>query len=76
VLLAETEPRLLYTPQRATWAVSSNNSLTAAAPKLPSSLVQGAHDEVKKDRLILCSKSHSPGKKILVAEAQSPQLLV
>lgn len=34
------KPRSLCVPKRATWAMSSNNRLTAAAPKSPSCLVQ------------------------------------
>lgn len=61
VLLAEAQAHLLYIPEGVTWARSSNNRLAAAAPKLPSSLMWSAHNEVKKDRWISCSESHHPG---------------
>lgn len=61
VLLAEARAHLLYIPEGVTWARSSNNRLAAAAPKLPSSHMWSAQNEVKKDRWISCSESHHLG---------------
>lgn len=60
-LLAEARAHLLYIPEGVTWARSSNNRLAAAVPKLPSSLMRSARNEVKKDRWISCSESHHLG---------------
>lgn len=75
VLLAEARAHLLYIPEGVAWARSSNNRLAAAAPKLPSSLMWSARNEVKKDRWISCSESPSWNKRP-VAGAQEPQLHV
>lgn len=49
-LLAEAWAHLQYIPEGVTWARSSNNRLAAAAPKLPSSHMWSARNDVKKDR--------------------------